>query len=95
MIAGRRYWILIWFGIMLLGLIGLGGALYWGRQTHWKNLDEIFRGIGTIAVSAGMLMLLYDLAEAAGQVLLVVALGCFIAAFVMGRRASATSSSGT
>lgn len=94
MIAGRRYWILIWFGILLLGVTGLGGALFWGRRTQWKNLDEIFRGIGTIAVSVGMLLLLYGVAEPAGQVLLVVALSCFVVAFILGRGASTRPSSG-
>jgi len=86
MIAGRRYWIIIWYGILLLGLTGLGGALFWGRRTHWKNLDEVFRGIGTIAVSVGMLLLLYQRLVGAGQLLLAVALACFILAFIFGRR---------
>jgi hypothetical protein len=86
MIAGRRYWILIWYGILFLGVVGLGGALFWGRQTHWKNLDEVFRGIGTIAVSLGMLLLLYGVWIGVGQLLLVVALACFVLAFIFGRR---------
>ena len=86
MIAGRRFWILIWIGILLLGIAGLGGALFWGRQTHWKNLDEIFRGIGTISVSVGMLLLLNGVLTGAGQLLLALALTCFILAFILGRR---------
>jgi hypothetical protein len=86
MIAGLRYWILIWYGILLLGVVGLGGALYWGRQTHWKNLDEVFRGVGTIAVSVGMLLLLYQVKIGLGQLLLVLALACFVLAFIFGRR---------
>ncbi len=86
MIVGRRYWILIWYGILLLGVVGLGGAIFWGRQTHWKNLDEIFRGIGTIAVSIGMLLLLYGVWIGTGQLLLIVALACFVLAFIFGRR---------
>ncbi len=86
MIAGHRYWILIWYGILLLGITGLGGALFWGHRTHWKNLDEIFRGIGTIAVSIGMLFLLYGIFISAGQLLLALALTCFILAFIYGRR---------
>jgi hypothetical protein len=86
MIAGRGIWIAIWFGILLLGVAGLGGAVFWGRRTQWKNLDEVFRGIGTIAVSAGMLFLLHGVLEMAGQLLLVVALACFILAFLFGRR---------
>jgi hypothetical protein len=86
MIAGLRYWILIWYGILLLGVVGLGGALYWGRQTNWKNLDEVFRGVGTIAVSVGMLLLLYQVKIGLGQLLLVLALACFVLAFIFGRR---------
>ena len=86
MIPGLRYWILIWYGILLLGVVGLGGALYWGRKTHWKNLDEVFRGVGTIVVSAGMLLLLYQVQIGVGQLLLVLALACFVLAFIFGRR---------
>ena len=86
MIAGRKYWILIWYGILLLGLMGLGGALFWGRQTHWRNLDEIFRGIGTISVSVGMLLLLYRVLTGVGQLLLAVSVACFILAFIFGRK---------
>jgi hypothetical protein len=88
MIPGLRYWILIWFGILLLGLVGLGGALYWGQRTHWKNLDEVFRGVGTVMVSAGMLLLLYRVLIGVGQLLLVLALACFVLAFIFGRRRS-------
>ena len=86
MVIGRRYWILIWYGILLLGLLGLLSSLYWGRRTHWKNLDELIRACGTICVSVGMLLLLRQDAEWLGQVLLIVALLCFIAAFVLGRK---------
>lgn len=86
MIAGQRFWILIWYGILLLGVIGLGGALFWGKRTQWKNLDEIFRGVGTMAVSIGMLLLLYRVGIGLGQFLLIFALTCFILAFILGRR---------
>jgi hypothetical protein len=86
MIAGLRYWIIIWYGILLLGVAGLGGALFWGQRTHWKNLDEIFRGIGTILVSVGMLLLLRRVATGLGQLLMILALACFILAFIFGRR---------
>ena len=86
MMVGRKYWILIWYGILLLGFMGLGGALFWGRQTHWRNLDEIFRGIGTISVSVGMLLLLYRVRTGVGQLLLAVAVACFILAFIFGRK---------
>ena|SRR5882724_7506849 len=91
MIVGRRYWILIWYGILLLGLLGLGASAHWGRRTHWRNVDEVLRAAGTVLVSVGMLILLYPLrwpfAELLGEVLLTVALVSFIAAFILGRRA--------
>ena len=75
MIVGRRYWILIWYGILLLGMLGLGASLHWGRRTHWRNL----------------LILLYPLpwsyAGLLGELLLGVALVAFGAAFILGRRA--------
>src|ERR1041385_1879430 len=70
MVIGRRFWIVIWYGILVLGVLGLGASIYWGRQTHWKNTDELLRAIGTIAVSAGMLRLLNEVAEGAGELLL-------------------------
>lgn len=91
MIVGRRYWILIWYGILLLGMLGLGASLHWGRRTHWRNLDEVLRAVGTILVSIGMLILLYPLpwsyAGLLGELLLGVALVAFGAAFILGRRA--------
>ncbi len=82
---GRRYWILIWYGILLLGILGLGAALHWGQRTQWRNLDEIFRAIGTILVSVGMILLLYQVGVPIGQVLLVAALVAFVLAFYLGR----------
>src|ERR1041385_7515632 len=32
MIVGRRYWILIWYGILLLGVLGMVASLHWGRR---------------------------------------------------------------
>ena len=91
MIVGRRFWILIWYGILVLGILGLIASVHWGRRTHWKNVDEVLRAAGTILVSAGMLVLLYPLpwvhAEWLGEGLLGVALMTFVAAFVLGRRA--------
>lgn len=83
---GRRYWILIWYGILLLGLLGLVASVYWGRRTHWRNLDEVVRACGTICVSIGMLLLLRRDAEWLGQLLLIIALFCFVSAFVLGRK---------
>lgn len=90
MIPGYRFWIAAWVGILLLGIAGLVAAVYWGRRTGWKNLDEVLRGCGTIAASLGMLLLLLEAGDRAGQfvgqVLLAIALVLFISAFVLGRR---------
>ncbi|HTC24548.1 MAG TPA: hypothetical protein VK688_09305 [Gemmatimonadales bacterium] len=90
MIVGRRYWILIWYGILLLGILGLLASVHWGRRTHWKNLDEVLRAVGSILVSVGMLVLLYPLpvpfAGLLGEILLGVALVAFVVAFILGRR---------
>jgi len=90
MIAGHKYWIAIWYVILGIGVVGLLAALYWGRQTHWKNLDEILRAIGTITVSLGMLMVLYRIGGGAEQTLLVTALFCFVVAFILGRKPDAS-----
>lgn len=82
---GRRWWILIWYGILVLGVVGLAVAIDWGRQVKWRNLDEILRGIGTITVSVGMLLLLHGTGGGAGQTLLLAALIAFILAFATGR----------
>lgn len=87
MISGHSYWTWIWAGILALGVIGLVPALQWGRQTHWKNQDEIARGIGTILVSTGMLLLLQTRLNVFASVLLVLALAAFIFAFIWGRKA--------
>ncbi len=84
---GKRWWILIWYGILVLGAVGLVMAVNWGRQVQWKNLDEILRGIGTITVSVGMLLLLHGTGEGAGQTLLLAALIAFVLAFALGREA--------
>ncbi len=87
MVFGRQYWIWIWYGIFVLGMLGLVASIYWGRRTHFRNLEELFRAIGTILVSLGMVLLLRQIWSLLGQVLLLVALCCFVAAFVLGRRA--------
>ena len=86
MVIGRRWWIVIWYGILLLGLLGLLASIYWGRRTHWKNLDELLRAIGTITVSIGMLFLLKGVAGLVGQALLLVSMISFVLAFIYGRR---------
>jgi hypothetical protein len=73
-------------------VLGLIASVYWGRRTHFKNLEEIFRAVGTILVSLGMIFLLRQIWALLGQVLLVIALGCFVSAFILGRRAEATRS---
>ena len=85
MVAGRRYWIAIWYGILFLGALGLWSSLYWGRQTHWKNLDELWRAVGTLTVSLGMLLLLNGVIAWLGQLLLLLSLVSFVVAFVLGR----------
>ncbi len=86
MIIGHRWWIVIWYGILFTGCIGLGAAAYWGRRTAWQNLDEILRAAGTILVSIGMLLILHDLDGPGAEAVLVAALLAFVAAFVVGRR---------
>ena len=86
MVAGRRIWIVIWYGILLLGILGFWASVYWGRQTHWKNLDELLRACGTIAAAVGMLILLYGVDGWMGEALLLAALFFFGLAFLFGRR---------
>lgn len=86
MVAGRPIWIAIWYGILLLGVLGLWASIYWGRQTHWKNLDELVRSFGTICAAVGMLLLLNGVGGGAAETLLVIALLGFVIAFVLSRR---------
>jgi cytochrome c biogenesis protein ResB len=86
MIAGRQYWIVIWYGILALGILGLWAGIFWGRRTAWKNLDEVLRASGTIAVSVGMLLLLHDRGGWLGEALLVAALFAFLTALIYARR---------
>lgn len=85
MIAGRRYWILIWYGFLLIGVAGAVASVYWGRRNQGRNLDEVLRALATIVLSAGMLLLLYGVAVVTGRVLLGVALALFLGAFWAGR----------
>jgi hypothetical protein len=85
-VIGRRYWIWIWYGILALGVVGLIVALDWARKTGWKNLDEILRAIGTIAVSIGMILLLEQIGGGVAYTLFIAALLAFVLAFVLGRR---------
>jgi hypothetical protein len=71
-------------------VLGLWASVYWARRTAWKNIDEVLRGVGTILVSVGMLLLLHQPAgplwKTTGEILLVDALNCYVAAFILGRR---------
>lgn len=96
MIFGLSYWIWIWYGILLLGVLGLVAAIQWARQTGWRNLDEVLRAAGTILASIGMLVLLEYLfppMPAIGYGFLGLALVCFGAAFILGRRSRASEGS--
>lgn len=86
MVFARTYWIAIWYGILFLGVLGLWSSVYWGRRSQWKNLDELLRAIGTITVSIGMLLLLKRVVTWLGQLLLLLALVCFVMAFILGRK---------
>lgn len=86
MTLGRGFWIVVWYGILLLGLAGLWASIAWGRRLRWENLDELLRAIGTIQVSVGMLLLLYGIWPQVATGLLGLALGVFIAAFVAFRQ---------
>lgn len=80
---GHDFWIVVWYGILLLGMVGLWVSLAWGsRPFHWEHLDELLRAVGTILVSAGMLLLLYGVWPQVATGLLGLALGVFVAAFV-------------
>ncbi|HEX5004343.1 MAG TPA: hypothetical protein VFV65_03460 [Gemmatimonadales bacterium] len=85
MIAGRRYWIIIWYGFLLVGLAGVVASAYWGRRTRGGNLDEILRAVATVILSVGMLLLLHGVAVMAGRVLLGAAVALFFGAFWTGR----------
>ncbi len=82
---GKRYWIWIWYGILAVGILGLIVAIYWAIKTKWRNLEEVLRGIGTVTVSVGMLLLLNHTGGGAGETLLLAALIAFIMAFATGR----------
>lgn len=84
-VLGKNIWIIIWFGILALGVLGLVAAIHWGVRTHWSNREEILRGIGTVTVSVGFLLLLHGVGGGAGYTLMVAALIAFVLAFFYGR----------
>jgi len=85
-LPGHTIWVVIWLAILALGGVGLGSAMLWGRETHWRNLDEVLRGAGTVAVSVGMLFLLYGRHQRLAILLLLLALALFVGAFIAGSR---------
>jgi hypothetical protein len=83
-IPGRTLWIVLWYAILALGSLGLLGALFWGPDLRWRNLDELLRGMGTVVVSVGMLAVLYGADAVIGQGLLLLAVGIFASAYALG-----------
>ena len=83
-IPGRTLWIVLCYALLALGLVGLLGALFWGPDLRWRNLDELLRGLGTVMVSSGMLVALYGADPVVGQGLLALAMGVFAAAYAVG-----------
>jgi hypothetical protein len=69
-VPGRTLWIVLWYAILALGSLGLLGALFWGPDLRWRNLDEILRGLGTVVASAGMLTVLHGASVTLGETLL-------------------------
>ncbi len=85
-LPGRWIWVWVWGALLVVGLLGLAGALQWGRETHWKNMDEILRGLGTVLVSVGMIFFLKGISQLGGIILIFLALACFVAAMLAGKR---------
>ncbi len=85
-LPGRWIWVWVWGALLVVGLLGLAGALQWGRETHWKNMDEILRGLGTVLVSLGMIFFLKGISQLGGIILAFLALACFVAAMLAGKR---------
>jgi hypothetical protein len=83
-VPGRTLWIVLWYAILTLGSLGLVGALFWGPDLRWRNLDEIFRGLGTVVASAGMLAVLHGADVSMGKALLTLAVLTFVAAYAVG-----------
>ena len=83
-VPGRTLWIVLWYAILALGSLGLLGALFWGPDLRWRNLDEILRGLGTVVASAGMLTVLHGASVTLGETLLAFAMLTFVAAYAVG-----------
>lgn len=78
-VPGLQFWVVVWYLILALGVMGLVGALPWGRR-RGLGPEEVLRGIGTVAISLGMLFLLHGVSYRTAQVLLVAAVGSFLLA---------------
>lgn len=85
MIGGHGFWMVVWSAILLLGVVGLWASATWKGEAGWDNLDEVLRAVGTILVSAGMLLLLSGHLVQVATGCLGLAFGVFVAAFVAGR----------
>ncbi|MCU0621305.1 MAG: hypothetical protein MUC69_07375 [Gemmatimonadales bacterium] len=85
-IPGLEFWIVCWYAILALGVIGLAGSLLWGPGLRWRNADEILRGIGTVVVSLGMLVVLHWGLVEVGEALLAAAVGIFASAYNVSQR---------
>ncbi len=85
-ILGLRFWVFAWYVILLVGALGLIGAWAWGRRTGWRNRDEVVRGVGTILLSLGMILLLNGSALRLGAALVGLATGAFVVAFLQGSK---------
>jgi hypothetical protein len=85
-VPGGDIWTWIWVGLLALGTLGFVPSLTWGRRTHWRNLDEVLRGAGTITVSVGMLLLLHLRWSVLATILLFISLALFTGAFLAGKR---------
>ena len=79
-IPGLQFWVVAWYLILALGVMGLVGAFSWGRHAGRNNRDEILRGVGTVAVALGMLFLLHGVSLRIGLVLIALAVASFVLA---------------
>ncbi len=89
MVPALRFWLVAWYAILVLGILGLTGAVLSGRQFGWRNRNEVLRGLGTVFAAAGMLLLLEGLWPDAAQAALAFGVLCFGGALLLERRRGA------